>query len=121
MTVVVGNGLWRHKGRGRHLVLLSYSKMEVEIRPIRVQDEVDNNENRTNCNETEEFQGLQLDFESEFSDFLNRDLPNDNSAARSGSTSLPNQDTNRIEYNSDGTVNCCDINYGTLVSIVLAL
>ena len=74
--------------------------------------------------------GLQLDFESEFSDFLSRDLPSNNNelnpAARrssnSGSSSTNSNNQNathsvRLEYNLDGTVNCCDINYGTLVSM----
>ena len=65
----------------------------------------------------------ELDFESEFSDFLSRDGPSNNNpenhtrVRRSSNPSIENANTNqRLEYNADGTVNCCDINYGTLVS-----
>lgn len=114
--------------------------MEVELRPIRAQDSVedlppDENENDTGqgldqgmANELEAYQGLQLDFESEFADFLSRDLPNSNNDNRSaGGNNATNNRPNvtadhlsnhRLEYNADGTVNCCDINYGSLVCLL---
>ena len=67
--------------------------------------------------------GLQLDFESEFSNILSCEQPmpsnnNDqvNQPRRSSNSSNANSNQPRLEYNADGTVNCCNINYGTLVS-----
>ena len=67
--------------------------------------------------------GLQLDFESEFSNILSCEQPmpsnnNDqvNQPRRSSHSSNANSNQPRLEYNADGTVNCCNINYGTLVS-----
>ena len=107
--------------------------MEVETsNSFQTQDVCDNDQNRQRFDDAgiPNNDGLQLDFESEFSDFLSRDLPSNNNelnpAARrssnSGSSSTNSNNQNathsvRLEYNLDGTVNCCDINYGTLVSM----
>ena len=72
-------------------------------------------------------EGLQLDFESEFSDILScqpvdQPMPSNNNEdqvnqpSRSSNSSNANSNQPRLEYNADGTVNCCNINYGTLVS-----
>lgn len=98
--------------------------MEIQLRPIRAQDSVedlppddqDENENGQGLN-----QGSQLDFESEFADFLGRNGPNnDNNLSDAGGNNRPCVTTDhlsnhRLEYNADGTINCCDINYGSLV------
>ena len=66
--------------------------------------------------------GLQIDFESEFSDFLSRDVPNTNEVEpknerrRGSNVSLGTLQT-RLDYNIDGTINCTDINYNTIVSV----
>jgi hypothetical protein len=70
--------------------------------------------------ELEAYQGLQMDFESEFSDFLSREIPrpsNPETRVRRASNTITNASTNRrVEFNADGTINCCDINYSALVS-----
>ena len=68
--------------------------------------------------------GLQIDFESEFSDFLSRDVPSNNTnevepkneRRRGSNVSLGTLQT-RLDYNIDGTINCTDINYNTIVSV----
>ena len=108
-------------------------EIETSYRPIRAQDsiestneDIDEENNNSNdnerldaglANELEAYNDLQLDFESEFADFLSRDVPNNSERVRrtsnpSVSSSVTNQ---RLEYNADGTVNCCDINYSSLV------
>ena len=65
------------------------------------------------------FPDLNMDFESEFADFLSRDVPNPESRVRRGSNTIVANNTNeRLEYNIDGTINCSDLNYTTLVSII---
>ena len=62
---------------------------------------------------------LNMDFESEFADFLSRDVPNPESRVRRGSNTIVSNNTSeRLEYNIDGTINCSDLNYTTLVSII---
>ena len=77
----------------------------------------------SNFQHTQDVCDNELDFESEFTDFLNRDAPSNNNPGnhtrvrRSSNPSIENANNQtRLEYNADGTVNCCDINYGTLVS-----
>ena len=104
--------------------------MEVETsNSFQTQDVCDNDQSRQRFDDAgiPNNDGLQLDFESEFSDFLSRDLPSNNNelnparrSSNSSTTNSNNQNTThsvRLEYNLDGTVNCCDINYGTLVSV----
>ena len=65
------------------------------------------------------FSDLNMDFESEFADFLSRDVPNPESRVRRGSNTIVSNNTSeRLEYNIDGTINCSDLNYTTLVSII---
>ena len=103
--------------------------MEVETyQPIRAQDSVEDNDTRLDigvANELQAYNGLQIDFESEFSDFLSRDVPRpaavepekstSNERRRGSNVSLGSLQT-RLDYNIDGTINCCDINYNTIVS-----
>lgn len=56
-----------------------------------------------------------LDFDSEFDDFINRDLPNDNRVRRFSNTVVSTATSHRLDYNLDGTINCSDLNYNTLV------
>ena len=106
--------------------------MEVEttFQPIRAQDSVENNDTRLDAgfaNELEAYNGLQLDFESEFSDFLTREVPrnaqnetkNDNNERRRASNVSLGSLQTRLDYNIDGTINCVDINYNTIVSSIL--
>ena len=72
--------------------------------------------------------GLQIDFESEFSDFLSGPRPADNSNEEQQQTQQPKTERRRgsnvslgtlqtrLDYNIDGTINCTDINYNTIVS-----
>ena len=65
------------------------------------------------------FTDLNMDFESEFADFLSRDVPNPESRVRRGSNTIVSNNTSeRLEYNIDGTINCSDLNYTTLVSVI---
>ena len=112
----------------------NFPKMEVEttFQPIRAQDSVENNDARLDsgfANELEAYNGLQLDFESEFSDFLTREVPrngqnetktDNNERRRASNVSLGSLQT-RLDYNFDGTINCTDINYNTIVSSILLL
>ena len=111
--------------------------MEVEttFQPIRAQDSVDDNDTRLDpgfADELQAYNGLQLDFESEFSDFLSREVPrptntenetkpenNSTEGRRRGSNVSLGTLQTRLDYNIDGTINCCDINYNTIVSFVL--
>ena len=102
--------------------------MEVETyQPIRAQDSVEDNDTRLDigvANELQAYNGLQIDFESEFSDFLSRDVPSNNTnevepkneRRRGSNVSLGTLQT-RLDYNIDGTINCTDINYNTIVSV----
>lgn len=100
--------------------------MEVDCVPIQIPTEPENETNNNNrldagfAQEIEAYQELQLDFDSEFSDFLSRDLPDNQEprVRRSSNPQIADHITNhRLEYNADGTVNCCDLNYGTLVRV----
>ena len=108
-------------------------KMEVEtsFQPIRAQDSIEDNDVRLDqglANELEAYSGLQIDFESEFSDFLSGPRPADNSNEEQQQTQQPKTERRRgsnvslgtlqtrLDYNIDGTINCTDINYNTIVS-----
>lgn len=68
--------------------------------------------------ELEAYQGLQLDFDTEFADFLSRDLPNNNNRVRRSSSIVSSTNSSRrVEYNADGTINCCEINYDAICII----
>ena len=74
-----------------------------------------NNEQRINSSRSNN------DFESEFSEILNRDVPTrieNLSSVRSSSNTVVSSenDEDRIIYNIDGTINCHDLSYTTLVS-----
>ena len=62
-----------------------------------------------------------MDFEGEFADFLSRDVPrcaDENRVRRSSNTIVSNANNQeRLEYNENGTINCCDLNYTTIVCI----
>ena len=103
-------------------------EVETSFQPIRAQDSVDDNDARLDpglADELQAYNGLQLDFESEFSDFLSREVPrppqeetkpeNNTERRRGSNVSLGTLQT-RLDYNIDGTINCCDINYNTIVS-----
>ena len=96
--------------------------------------------------EIEAYQGLMLDFEREFSEFLSSDLPkcpkedshdedgyeNLNEGNRERSRGSSEAVSSRssfdggnksgasggIHYNFDGTISCCDISYDLLVSLI---
>ena len=73
-----------------------------------------NNEQRINSSRSNN------DFESEFSEILNRDVPtrieNLSSVRLSSNTVVSStNDEDRIIYNIDGTINCHDLSYSTLV------
>ena len=73
-----------------------------------------NNEQRINSSRSNN------DFESEFSEILNRDVPtrieNLSSVRLSSNTIVSSENgEDRIIYNIDGTINCHDLSYSTLV------
>ena len=73
-----------------------------------------NNEQRINSSRSNN------DFESEFSEILNRDVPTrieNLSSVRLSSNTIVSSENNedRIIYNIDGTINCHDLSYSTLV------
>ena len=75
-----------------------------------------NNEQRINSSRSNN------DFESEFSEILNRDVPTrieNLSSVRLSSNTVVSATNNedRIIYNIDGTINCHDLNYSTLVRL----
>ena len=79
-----------------------------------------NNEQRINSSRSNN------DFESEFSEILNRDVPtrieNLSSVRLSSNTVVSStNDEDRIIYNIDGTINCHDLSYSTLVILYKVL
>ena len=79
-----------------------------------------NNEQRINSSRSNN------DFESEFSEILNRDVPtrieNLSSVRLSSNTVVSStNDEDRIIYNIDGTINCHDLSYNTLVILYKVL
>ena len=78
-----------------------------------------NNEQRLNSSSNS-------DFESEFAEILNRDVPtrieNLSSVRLSSNTVVSStNDEDRIIYNIDGTINCHDLSYSTLVILYKVL
>ena len=66
------------------------------------------------------------DYESEFAEILNRDVPtrieNLSSVRLSSNTVVSStNDEDRIIYNIDGTINCHDLSYSTLVILYKVL
>ena len=79
-----------------------------------------NNEQRLNSSSSNN-SGATTDYESEFAEILNRDVPTrieNLSSVRSSSNTVVSSenDEDRIIYNIDGTINCHDLSYTTLVS-----
>ena len=98
-------------------------EVETSFQPIRAQDSIEDNDVRLDQGLAN---GLQIDFESEFSDFLSPGVPRQadsntneeqpkNERRRGSNVSLGTLQT-RLDYNIDGTINCTDINYNTIVS-----
>ena len=88
--------------------------MAVQISTEHTSSFNNNNEQRINSSRSNN------DFESEFSEILNRDVPTrieNLSSVRLSSNTIVSSENNedRIIYNIDGTINCHDLSYSTLV------
>jgi len=92
-------------------------------RPVQIStDTLDTSFNNNNEQRLNSSSNNVADFESEFAEILNRDVPTrieNLSSVRLSSNTVVSATNNedRIIYNIDGTINCHDLNYSTLCMI----
>ena len=96
-------------------------------RPVQIStDTLDTSFNNNNEQRLNSSSNNVADFESEFAEILNRDVPTrieNLSSVRLSSNTVVSATNNedRIIYNIDGTINCHDLSYSTLVILYKVL